>query len=324
MNDKVSLIIPVYNVEPYIGRSLLSALNQTFDNIEYILVDDCGTDHSMDVICGILQGHPRAKDVHIVRHEKNSGLSAARNTGVIKATGKYIFFMDSDDEITPDCIEKHYQAITQSKADFTIANVILVGAKSIHIKNVPKECLSSDVFSTFLKRKWSVNAWNKLYLRSFLIDKSLSFQQGLIFEDILWSYSLCLHTDKVAWVLDKTYFYKIRKNSITASKNSPLKIESLLFILNKMISDWENKIINHRYKKEFAFMINFYRLNAALLLLNYAGSKREAASYYRQLNFSRLASLHIFSFQSITLKLPFFVFRIIMLPVYSLYKFLNR
>ena len=78
MNEyQVSLIIPVYNVENYIRESLLSALGQTFGSIEYILVDDCGTDHSMEIACSIVDGHPRRQDVRIVSHDRNRGLSAA-------------------------------------------------------------------------------------------------------------------------------------------------------------------------------------------------------------------------------------------------------
>lgn len=197
MNEhQVSLIIPVYNVENYIRESLLSALGQTFGSIEYILVDDCGTDRSMEIACSIVDGHPRKQNVRIVRHDRNRGLSAARNTGMAAATGRYVFFMDSDDELTPDCIERHYAVITRSSADFTIANIKLIGSKSIHIKDISDDCISDDLLSSFLKKKWNVSAGNKLYLKNFLTSHALSFQEGLIFEDILWSYNLCLHTVK--------------------------------------------------------------------------------------------------------------------------------
>lgn len=117
---KVSLIIPVYNVEDYISESLYSALKQTFSSIEYIIIDDCGGDNSMSVVAKILQNHCRTQDVFIYRHDKNLGLSAARNTGLEKAHGEYVYFMDSDDEITEDCIEKLYQAIRDSDADWVM------------------------------------------------------------------------------------------------------------------------------------------------------------------------------------------------------------
>lgn len=317
----VSIIIPVYNVESYVRESLLSALNQTFESIEYIIVDDCCTDCSMDVIQKVLQTHPRGSDVYIYRHEKNGGLSAARNTGMEKATGEYVFFMDSDDEIISDCIEKHYNAIKKNDACFSIANIKLQGSKSVHIKDFTEDCTKKDLLSSFFLREWNVSACNKLYNRKFLLENDLIFQKGLLQEDILWSYHLCLHADKAAWIKDRTYIYKVRENSITKSKVSARKIESMLFILHSMVDDWEKGVINRKYEKEFTFMINFYRLNASLLLLNYAGSRKDAVSYYRKLNLGRLKSVNTSrSLQSIVLEMPFSLFCMIMSPVYSLYK----
>ena len=317
--NKVSVIIPVYNVESYVRESLLSALDQTFEDLEYVIVDDCSTDRSMDVVRGIVKGHPRSKDVHIYRHEQNRGLSAARNTGMSKATGKYIFFMDSDDEITLDCIEKHFNAITKNNACFSIANINLVGVKSIHIKDFSAHCRQKDLLSSFFLREWNVSACNKLFLKDFINQNHLLFQEGLLQEDILWTYRVCLFADRAAWIEDRTYSYKIRNNSITRSKNSSRKIESLLYILNTMVDDWEKGIINDKYKKAFSSMINFYRLNTSLLLLNYAGGKEEAESYYKRLNSGCLASLS-FDVQSLILRLPFSLFKCIMKPIYYLYK----
>ena len=324
MNYEVSIIIPVYNVEPYIRESLLSALNQTFGSIEYIVVDDCATDRSMEVVREVINGHPRQKDVFIYRHEQNSGLSAARNTGMAKATGKYVFFMDSDDEITPDCIERHYKAVMKENACFSIANIKLVGAKSVHIKDFTDDCMRKDLLASFLLREWNVSACNKLYNKGFLQMHNLSFQNGLLQEDILWSYNLSLHANKVAWVKEQTYLYKVRGNSITRSKVSSKKIESMLFIIEALMADWERGIIDCKYKKEFAFMVNFYRLNTSLLLLNYAGNRKEAALYYKRLNSGCLASLASLSLQSMVLQLPFGLFRALVLPVYSLYKGINK
>lgn len=320
----VSIIIPVYNVETYVRDSLSSALNQTFESIEYIIVDDCATDKSMDLVRKMIDKHRRKDDVHIYQHKQNLGLSVARNTGLEKASGKYIFFMDSDDEITTDCIEKHYIALTRKDANFSIANINLVGAKSIHIKDFPQDCPTKDLLASFFLREWNVSACNKLYLREFLLQNNLLFKKGLLQEDILWSYQLCLSTNSVAWINDRTYIYKIRENSITRSKNSPHKIKSLIFILSTMVSDWEKETINHKYVNEFTYMINFYRLNTSLLLLNYSGSNKEALHYFNQLNTGRLASFTSYSLQAILLKLPFPCFKILLSPIYFLYKYLNK
>lgn len=320
MSCKVSLIIPVYNVEPYIRESLSSALEQTFDSIEYIIVDDCGTDNSIAIVEDIVSRHRRKDCIKIIKHESNKGLSAARNTGLENATGDYVYFMDSDDEITPDCIERHYNAVVANNAHFSIANIELEGARSVHIKDFSNDCTDKSLLSSFFLRKWNVSACNKLYDRDFLLNNNLSFQKGLLQEDILWSYKLCLHADRAAWIKERTYIYKVRENSITHSKVSSHKIESMIFILNSIIDDIENETISHKYEKEVAYMINFYRLNTALLLLNYDGSNAEAKSYYKHLTTGRLASLPSFSPQSMVLKLPFSLFRLFVSPLYFLYK----
>ena len=119
---KVTLSMPIYNVAPYVERALLSALNQTFESIEFLLVDDRGTDNSMDIVRRIIKDHPRGKDVRIIEHPHNIGLGATRNTAIDNAQGEYLFFMDSDDEITPDCIQVLYDKMMEEKVDFVVGS----------------------------------------------------------------------------------------------------------------------------------------------------------------------------------------------------------
>lgn len=102
----VSVIIPLYNVENYVVKSLKSAFSQTYSDIEYLLIDDCSSDHTMQVVEEYVSVHLRGDSVRIIHHDENCRLSVARNTGLKHANGEFVFFMDSDDEITPDCIEK--------------------------------------------------------------------------------------------------------------------------------------------------------------------------------------------------------------------------
>ncbi|MDR1632787.1 MAG: glycosyltransferase [Dysgonamonadaceae bacterium] len=116
--DLITLSMPVYNVEKYVEKALLSALNQTYENIEFIIVDDRGSDKSMEIVRRIVAYHPKGKQVRIIEHERNIGTGAVRNTAIENATGKYLFFMDSDDEISPDCIEKLYAKMQEENVDF--------------------------------------------------------------------------------------------------------------------------------------------------------------------------------------------------------------
>ncbi len=135
--DLISIIIPVYNVEHYVRASLASALAQTYPNIEYIIVDDCGTDKSITIIQEILREHKRAKSVTLVHHESNKGVGAARNTGLVNAHGDYVYFMDPDDCLIPDCIALHHKAIVSSDADLCLANIKVEGRQTVHVKPFP-------------------------------------------------------------------------------------------------------------------------------------------------------------------------------------------
>jgi len=314
---KVSIIIPVYNVEPYIKDSLLSALNQTMDSIEYILIDDCGSDNSMDVIKDIIKTHPRKNDIFIYNHTLNKGLSAARNTGIEKARGEFIFFMDSDDEIIEHCIELHYKAIKDINACFSVANVKLLGAKSNHIRQIPCDIQNVSPIDSYLNRKWSVSACNKLYDAKFLKKNKLKFKENLLHEDILWSYQISLLAKKIAFVKEATYLYKIREGSIVTTKNGTRKLDSLLYILNTLYSDWNDGKIEKQIEKSFSSFFNYWRFVTALQLLNFDEGDNECLSYYNkisQLNLGKNNSIY-----SIFLKLPFWCFSMIR-PIYNFYK----
>lgn len=318
MNDKVSLIIPVYNVEAYIRESLLSALNQTFEGIEYIIVDDCTTDRSMEVVRNVIENHPRGKQVYIYHHEQNKGLSAARNTGIRNSSGKYLFFMDSDDELSGDCIERHVRALENSSADFTVANIEMVGSSSIHTKPIFASLEEKHPFVSFCARDWNVSAGNKLYISSFIRDNALQFVEGLIHEDVLWSFALARHASKIAVVNERTYRYKIRDDSITTKPNSPKKIESLLFILSTMRNQFSCDCNLQKFKNEFTGFYDFYRFVSALQLLNYQGDYKQAKKYFQEIKSLKYNS--DFSIHSLALSLPFRIFKTILSPAYCLYK----
>ena len=308
MRNLVSIIIPLYNVEQYVEVSLKSAFNQTFADIEYILVDDCSTDETMEVVDRLIAECSRRNSVKVIYHEKNGGLSAARNTGMKYANGNFIFFMDSDDEIVPDCIEKHYEALKGNDADFTIANIRLEGAKSIHIKPISDE----------VKRMWNVSACNKLYRRRFLKENELTFQEDLLHEDILWSYKVVSKAKEAALVTEATYVYKIHQGSITTSKNSKRKIDSLLYILNVLMNEWNSgKTIVSR-DPAFIRFFDFLRFNTALLLLNYSGTRKEQRRYYQQLGNMCIGKYN--DLYSFLLSMPFFIFSILIGPIYYVYK----
>ena len=136
---KVSVIIPVYNVAPYVERCLTSVFQQTYGDIEIIIVDDCATDNSMEIVHKVVTVYSGLFTIQIIRHACNQGLSEARNTGIKSAKGDYLYFLDSDDAITADCIHLLVAPLSEyPNLDFVIGNffsdkiiIIIAGIKSI-------------------------------------------------------------------------------------------------------------------------------------------------------------------------------------------------
>ena len=315
MKYQVSIIIPIYNVQDYIADSLLSALNQTFESIEYILVDDCSADDSIAIAKKVINQHSRKQDVYIYKHDQNRGLSAARNTGLSNATAEYVFFMDSDDEILLDCIEKHYEEITNKRTSFTVADMVLSGAKSIHIVDMPDGLDEMKPLLSFFRKKWNISACNKLYLKEFLSDNNLRFHDGLMHEDVLWSYKLALYALNIGFVKGKTYIYKVRSGSITSQKGTK-KVENILYILKTIMEDYEKGLICKEYYYDMCRFIDFWRFNSALLLLNSTKNISERKKFLeliKKTNKYKCVNLY-----SILLKMPFFL--IFAKPPYILYK----
>lgn len=213
---KVSIVIPVYNVVSYIIECLESVRNQSYQNLEIILVDDCGTDDSMIIAEAYLERYAFA-DVKIVRHSHNRGLSAARNTGLEAATGDYVYFLDSDDEITSNCIAVMTESIQKFHYDFVIANYEVVGSdKKYPALTLPSGALYSnkEILRSYAAGRWYMMAWNKLCNRKFLLDNKLFFEEGLLHEDVVWSFKLACKAQSMYIIQMSTYRYRIRTASI--------------------------------------------------------------------------------------------------------------
>ena len=218
----VSIIIPIYNVEQYITACLESVDAQINTDYEVILVDDCGTDGSMRIVNDyVTLNHDHDRNIwRIIQHKKNRGLSAARNTGTDAAIGKYVYYLDSDDTISPDCLEKLVAEAEHTEAEMVVGNINVIGDDKWIPRLKQKELLAGDdCFHAFLQGKYYMMAWNKLVRRDFLEQNNISFVEGLIHEDCAWSFTVACLASKVAFVHDETYNYLVRSNSIQTGKD---------------------------------------------------------------------------------------------------------
>lgn len=235
---KVTVIIPIYNVAPFVADCIRSVMCQTWQGpLECILVDDCGTDDSMAVVDRTLQDYQGKVDFRIIRHEHNRGLSAARNTGIDAATGDYVYFLDSDDEVTPDCIDVLAAPLAATHYDLTVGDYRLVGSgmQKIPLRLSDGTILQGQqVLQAYRRQEWYVMSVNKLYRRSFLNACRLRFREGILHEDELWSFEIACMAQSLAVVGAETYIYKLREGSITVREFSRRRAESLNIILKEM------------------------------------------------------------------------------------------
>lgn len=237
---KVSIIIPVYNVEPYISDCLHSVMAQTYTGeLECIIVDDRGKDNSMAVAEREVSAYNGKVDFKIIHREQNGGLSAARNTGIRQATGDYLYFLDSDDEITPDCIALLAEKAASMQPDFVIGGYRVTGTdKKIPSLHLPDGTFlkGEEIIKTYSHGKWYMMACGKLVNRKFLNDNSLFFKEGLLHEDELWSFQLACLAQSMAVMSRETYVYKVREGSIMVNANMELKrIVAFKTIIEEMV-----------------------------------------------------------------------------------------
>lgn len=228
---KVSIIIPVYNVAPYIKRCLDSVVAQTYTDIECILIDDCGTDNGMKIAVQFIKDYHGHVRFFIIHHPHNRGLSAARNTGIDVATGKYVFFLDSDDAITPDCIEILAGLLVKHPdADIVHGNTIAEGEGLIQQsfkQKVPEYSEERITLDKLLLNNNVTTAWNILINRSFLLNNQLFFREGIVHEDVYWKFFLSLKIRSAAFTNTGTYYYFKNNDSIMHSTSGQMGLKRI-------------------------------------------------------------------------------------------------
>lgn len=218
-NLLISVIVPIYNVEQYLSECVDSILNQTYTNLEIILVDDGSTDNS-----GEMCDEYALKDARIVvLHKKNGGLSDARNAGLSIAKGDYIGFVDSDDYIRNDMYEKLYNLCQKYDVKLACARWNFDGkGEFIPPEDSNEEIVLSakelliNIFSKNTKRFATISVWDRLYHRS-VID-GLLFPKGKNYEDQVYSVKAIINAGKCAYLNQTLYYYRVRNGSIMQEK----------------------------------------------------------------------------------------------------------
>ena len=242
---KVSIVIPIYNVEEYINKCLDSVCNQTLKDIEIICVNDCSPDNCQQILLEYAEKDSRIK---IIKREKNGGLSAARNNGLKEARGEYVYFLDSDDWIDADYIECMYNAAQESNVEIVVNTNIVAEydnySQIFSWHNYQKAPVSGE----YLDKAASIGVTPcmtpvHLYRKSFLDEYKLRFPEGYIHEDNYFQFVSEVWVDKIFAFHGVAYHYRQRSNSIMSARKN--KIIPYLRIMD-LIYDYycENNLVN--------------------------------------------------------------------------------
>lgn len=305
----VSLIIPIYNVEKYLRKCLDSVINQSFSDIEIICVDDGSTDNSLNIIKEYAQQDNRLKIIT----QKNQGVSFARNQGLKKASGDYILFLDSDDWLELDCIEKGVNAISKNDSDILCFGINCFNNGKI----TPREDIlildkyyEQDNFDTEVIKHLVQNACGKLFKRSFLIKNKIEFPKNIkTCEDGLFCL-LCIYEEPKIQLLNKClYYYRIGREGSACTKQGTIvetDIEAFKYILstnNYKNAKEEYKILTiNKFIQHFEWNdIPKYRL------INYIRISKFKKYLYKNINKnllirSRIDDIDKFDFKKFLLK----------------------
>ena len=216
----VTIGMPVYKSVDSIRRSLLSALNQSYFSIEFLIVDDCGFDGSLDIIEQLKGEHPRGDDIHIVCHAQNLGVSTARNHIIEEAQGDFLYFMDSDDMIAEDTIELLMKNVCQYDAEIAFGSYekILTSGERIVYQYPSLQLLGKDKLAEFAYRKYGgiqASACNYLVKTSILRDNHLRFIDTNYWEDMVFTFDLVTYITRAVLLPTITYSYLCRENSLS-------------------------------------------------------------------------------------------------------------
>ena len=222
-NPKISIIIPVYNSEKYLDRCFKSILDNKYDNLEVIVINDGSSDNSQKIIDEYVKKYPK---VFVSINQKNQGIGATRNNGIKKSTGEYIMFIDNDDFIDKDYIKTHLNHVLENDYD-----VVISGYKRVTDE---KELFSVSLDGRYPWSKYvSIAPWGKIYKKGFLIKHNIKFMITPIGEDVYFNLQVNTRTDNIKVIDYKGYNWYQNTKSVTNTITNKIKKIDVIKLLNE-------------------------------------------------------------------------------------------
>lgn len=255
---KVTVVVPVYNTEKYLKRCLDSIVKQTLKEIEIIIINDCSSDNSKEII-----NEFKSENVQVIENKTNKGIGYNRNLGIKKAKGQYICFIDSDDYLEYTFLEKMYNKAVRSKNDLVICNYNRVLEEENNYKIIEPDYYIEGYSDTTLEKSPSllndVNLapWNKLYKKELI--ENIKFPEDLKYEDAIFVISAISESKNIGFIEDKLNYYLIRNKSETTVVNE--KVFDILKILDLIYNKLNKKKYFEHIKNnlEYLFITVIFR-----------------------------------------------------------------
>ena len=289
--QKVSIVVPIYNVEKYINRCIDSILNQTYKNLQIILVDDGSEDNCGDIIDEYAKSDSRIEIIH----KQNGGLSDARNFGVERITGDFTLFVDSDDWLETNMIEtmmnnmnKYNADIVQAAFYYAYDEYLLYDNRYYSETNEPVVLNNDKLMHELVINERVKNfAWGKLYKTS--IIKDIPFKKGVLFEDVFWAHHVMAKVNKYVIIHNPLYYYLQREDSIVSNYSvRNLDILNGLKERHKFIEENYKQFINESYKLILRTSLIHYNLLLVNRDKDKNGENRKVIKKYIYKNYKSL------------------------------------
>ena len=264
MKKEITIGIPVYNAEKYLSLSLESALSQTYKNIEFLICDDSSIDSSCAIVEWYQREHPRGKDIRLIRNFQNQGIGITRNRILEEAQGKYLFYLDADDEILPNTIERLYNEAERINAELVYGSHLRLeewrkDGKEYLFEYTNQTFSSCDEFAKFVYSKYDaiqVPVWNMLMQVDFLKRIDFHFPSVNFWEDFAATMFLPTYAKSVALLSDITYKYHCRYGSLSNfQKRSNIQKREIQSVIEAM-SELKKRCVDYSQKPYFPQIYN--------------------------------------------------------------------
>jgi len=260
----VSIIVPIYNVGRYIEKCVHSLMSQTYENIEFIFVDDASQDDSVNKMFSVISQYQNRKhQVKIIEHQENEGLPAARNSGLANSLGEYIFHCDSDDWVDSSMITDMVDYAVKFDADIVYSDFYLTYSKNDRYMKQPSSNSSLECIKMMLQGSMKYNVWNKLIRKSVYTNNGIVFPEGRGMGEDMTIVKLFVHAKNVQYI-PQAYYHYIQMNTNAHTKTYSQKhLEDVKYNAYNLLDYLQKEGFSNVYESEF----NFFKLNLKLPFL---------------------------------------------------------